>query len=136
MIINCIKFLIKITIIFGLMLPKGANFNPIFLKSKLYIFISGVVISPFVETLIFQTLPLYVINKYIKNNKVRYCLFVFVSPILFIHTFTLSYMLVSYVVGIVFAFFYLVAFYRREKAMVLIVIIHSINNFISFIVLL
>lgn len=119
------------SIIFGLF-SNGSGGNPLLLKNKYYAFVIGVLIAPFIETIIFQTIPFYFINKFIKHKKKFYIL-VFISPILFIHTFNISYMFISYLVGIILMFMYYVAYYRKENAIILIFAIHFINNLLAHI---
>ena len=124
--------ILLISIIFGIFSASGTSSeNPLLLKNKYYVFLSGVLIAPFLETIIFQTIPFYLTNRYLKLKK-KFCLFVFISPILFIHDFNLSYILISYLVGFVFAFMYYVAYFRKENSIILISMIHFINNLIAF----
>jgi len=117
--------------IFGLISNGSAGVNPLFLENKYYAFIVAVLIDPFIETIIFQAIPYYFINKYIKHKRKLY-VFLFIAPILFIHTYNLSYVMVSYFVGIILAFLYYIAYYRREKAIILISFIHFFNNFVAY----
>lgn len=117
--------------IFGLVSNGSAGVNPLFLKNKYYAFIAVVLIAPFIETIIFQAIPFYFINKFIKH-KIKFWVFIFIAPILFIHTYNLSYLIATYFLGIILAFLYYIAYYRREKAIILITLIHFINNLIAY----
>ncbi len=123
--------ILLISIVFGL-ISNGSGGNPLLLKNQYYAFFIGVLIAPFIETIIFQTIPFYFINKFIKHKKKFYIL-IFVSPILFIHTFNISYMFISYLVGIILVFMYYIAYYRKENAIILIFAIHFINNLLAHI---
>lgn len=122
--------ILVISVLFGIV-SEGSNENPILLKNKYYAFFIGVLIAPFLETIIFQAIPFFLTSRYIKLRR-KYCIFIFISPILFIHNFNLSYILISYIVGFIFAFMYYIAYFRKENAIVLISIIHLINNSIAF----
>lgn len=125
--IGCI---LLISILFGI-ISGSSNENPLLLKNKYYAFLIGVLIAPFIETIIFQAIPFYLINRYIKVKK-KIFIFIFIAPILFIHDFNLAYILISYIVGFIFALMYYVAYYRKENSIIIISIIHLINNLIAY----
>ncbi len=127
-----ICLILLISILFGILSASGVSSeNPLLDKNIYYIFFSGVIVAPFLETIVFQAIPFYLTVKYLKLKR-KFCLFVFISPILFIHDFNLSYIFISYLVGFVFAFMYYIAYFRKENAISVISIIHFINNFIAF----
>jgi len=123
--------ILLISIIFGLIFPGASSGNPIVLKNIYYKFFVGVLITPIIETAISQAIPFYLVNTYIKTKKKRY-IFIFISPVLFIHTFNLGYIGASYLIGIILAFFYYVAHFRKENSILLISMIHCMNNLIAF----
>lgn len=120
-----------ISVVFGLVFPGDSGGNPLLFKNKFYIFIMGVLLAPVLETIIFQAIPFFLIRKYVKIKKKLY-LFIFASPVLFIHTFNIGYGILSYLVGCIFAFMYFVAYYRRENAIKLIILLHFSNNLVAY----
>lgn len=122
--------ILVISALFGI-ISEDFNENPILSKNKYYAFFIGVLIAPFLETIIFQGIPFFLTRRCLKLRR-KYCIFIFISPVLFIHNFNLSYILLSYIVGFVFAFMYYIAYFRKENAIVLISIIHLVNNSIAF----
>lgn len=148
MVINIIQFLKRINAsgfvfiglisillvssIFGIFSSPGSSAgNPLFLENKYVVFFIAVFISPFIETIIYQSIPFYLTRKYIKIKR-KFCLYIFVAPILFIHSFNPAYIAVSYTIGIVLAFLYYIAYYRKENAILLISLIHLLNNLLAF----
>ena len=101
---------------------------------KLFLFFVAVLVSPFIETILFQALPLIIIKKFVKH---KYKLWVYLSfsALIFMlfHPYNITYIIVTLVIGFIFAFFYYVATFRKEPAIILISIIHSIYNLIVFV---
>ncbi len=122
--------ILLISVVFGIV-SGSSNENPLLLKNKYYAFFIGVLIAPFLETIIFQAIPFYLVKKYLKIKK-KFCIFIFIAPILFIHNFNLAYIMLSYLVGIIFAFLYYISYFRKENSVLIISIIHFINNLIAF----
>ena len=122
--------ILLISIVFGL-IAGSFNTNPLYLRNKYLVFFSGVLIAPILETIIFQAIPFYFKNKYLRHKK-NFFLYLFLTPILFIHNFNLAYILISYLVGLIFTFMYYVAHYRKENPIILISLIHLINNLLVY----
>ncbi len=120
-----------VSIIFGLIFPGNSIKNTILNNNKYIVFISAVLFAPLLETIIFQAGPFYIVNRYVKLKKKRY-IFIFVTPILFIHHYSIVYAVITYLVGIILAFMYYVSHYRKENSIILIALIHFINNLIAF----
>ena len=101
---------------------------------KLFLFFVAVLVSPFIETILFQALPLIIIKKLVKH---KYKLWVYLSfsALIFMlfHPYSITYIIVTLVIGFIFAFFYYVATFRKEPAIILISIIHGIYNMIVFV---
>lgn len=125
------SLILFISIIMGLIFPGDSGKNPILLKNNYYIFFFGVLVTPLLETLIFQALPFYLTTKYIKIKK-RHYIFILLSPVLFIHNFSIGYIITTYLFGFIFAFLYYIAYYRKENAIKLVALIHFINNLLVF----
>ena len=97
--------------------------------------ISSLTIAPFVETLIFQALIIYLIRKFLtKNLTVQ----VLISAVLFgtTHNFSPRYVLFATLVGVVLAAGYVIYLRRRrwEDAAWAIILVHFLRNAIALIV--
>ncbi|WP_194831040.1 type II CAAX prenyl endopeptidase Rce1 family protein [Prolixibacter sp. SD074] len=117
----------------GISIGNGSE-NPLLNESKFFVLIIGILIIPFFETLIFQALPFYVINKLIRHKR-KLWMFLIVSPILFSlnHLFNPAYILATYFGGLALALIYYIGYYRKENAILLVAVIHLINNLVAFI---
>ena len=122
---------ISLAAIFSLITKCSQGINPLLFKNKYYAFFIAVIFDPLIETTIFQAIPFYFVNRYIKHRKKLWIL-LFITPILFIHTFSLGYILYTYFAGCILVFLYYIAYYRKEKAVILISIIHMIFNLIVY----
>ncbi len=93
---------------------------------ELYTFIA-IFISPFIETLIFQTFPHKLYRKYYPN---KYFIYLFGSALFFgvVHRYSIYYMIAAYVPGVFLLFYYDIAYQRKENAIVVISIIHGLIN--------
>lgn len=123
--------ILLIGILLGLIFPNDSIKNPILLENRYYTFIMGVIIAPILETIIFQATPFYFVERFIKIKQKQY-IYIFISPILFIHYFSVGYVITSYLVGCIFAFMYYVSYYRKENAIKLVTLIHFLNNLIAY----
>ncbi len=96
------------------------------ISKELYTFIA-IFISPFIETLIFQTLPHKLYRKYYPN---KYFVYLFVSALFFgvAHRYSIYYMIAAYVPGIFLLFYYDIAYQRKENAVIVLSIIHGLIN--------
>lgn len=95
-------------------------------------FITLVIIAPIVETLIFQ----YLIIEVLLNLKLKPWVCILVSALLFgvSHWYNLVYILVTTVVGLIFAYYYLALRHQNfMNKLVLITIIHALSNLFAFV---
>ena len=60
--------ILLISIVFGL-IAGSFNTNPLYLRNKYLVFFSGVLIAPILETIIFQAIPFYFKNKFLRHKK-------------------------------------------------------------------
>ncbi len=93
----------------------------------------AVIVAPLLETLLFQSLIIEIICKVIKRPRKNIYIAVMVSSLAFAlnHTYSLSYVIFTFFVGIIFALAYYLGRYRKEGAIILVFIIHSIYNLSS-----
>jgi membrane protease YdiL (CAAX protease family) len=101
----------------------------------LYIFLLVVIIAPFIETLLFNTLPIKIIQYFIKNKYI----IILLSSIVFalIHTYSVAYIFMTYFGAISINTFYLVTEEKKGllKASGLTVLLHSVYNLIGFLLI-
>lgn len=97
--------------------------------------ISALTIAPFVETLIFQALVIYLISKFLTKNLIVQVL---ISAVLFgvTHYYSPRYILFATLTGVVFATGYVLYLRRRswEAAAWAIILVHALRNSIALIV--
>ena len=97
--------------------------------------ISAFTLAPFVETLIFQALVIYLISKFLTKNLIVQVL---ISAALFgaVHNFSPRYILFATLTGIIFAAGYVVYQRRRrwKEAAWAIIVVHALPNSIALIV--
>lgn len=93
----------------------------------------AVIVVPLLETLLFQSLIIEIICKIIKRPRKNIYIALIVSSLAFAlnHTYSLSYVIFTFFVGIIFALAYYLGRYRKESAIILVFIIHSIYNLSS-----
>jgi len=95
-------------------------------------FLLLVLIGPLLETLIFQHLPIIILPKIIKNIQEKYL--IFISAILFglSHSYNITYIIFTFLGGIILAYYYFLSIKRKEQAFLNIFLIHLILNFIPY----
>lgn len=101
-----------------------------------FLIVLVVIIGPLFETLLFQEICISAIRALMHRPKHNLYLSVIISASLFsiTHTYSVYYILYSFVSGLIFALAYYVAIYRRQSAFFTIFLIHSIWNLIVFVV--
>lgn len=107
-----------------------------YLKNKglSYIFIATVLIAPVLETLIFQYGIIELSLRLKNKNKILYA--ILASAILFSlsHYYNIFYILSSFILGLAFATFYIIAKIRKDiNPFYLLFSIHCLINFVAFI---
>jgi len=93
----------------------------------------AVIVVPLLETLLFQSLIIEIICKIIKRPRKNICIALIVSSLAFSlnHTYSLSYVIMTFFWGIIFALAYYLGRYRKESAIILVFLIHSLYNLSS-----
>lgn len=134
--ILCFLLLSYLASFITLMFPASANqidakLLPEILWQKLFI---GVLVVPFFETLIFQTLIISIICNIIKRPRYNLYISVMISAMAFAlnHSYNIYYVLYTLIIGIILSFGYYISRYRKMSATITIFLIHSIWNSISF----
>lgn len=91
-----------------------------------------IVLAPIFETLVFNLVPIKILQMFIKNNHVIIILSSFAFS--FIHTYSFIYMIMTYLGGASLNTFYLVTEKKKGilKSAGLTMLIHSIYNLIGF----
>jgi membrane protease YdiL (CAAX protease family) len=93
----------------------------------------AVMVAPLFETLLFQSLIIEIICKIIKRPRKNICIAVIASSLAFAlnHTYSISYVIITFFIGIIFALTYYLGRYRKESAILLVFIIHAMYNLSS-----
>lgn len=114
-------------------LPEPDMTGSIVTDSVVIDMIIAVILAPLLETLLFQSLIIEIICKIIKRPRKNICVAVFASSLAFAlnHTYSVSYVIITFFVGIIFAIAYYLARYRKESAILLVFIIHAMYNLSS-----
>ncbi len=93
----------------------------------------AVVVAPLIETLLFQSLVIEIICKLIKRPRKNIWISVIASSLAFSmnHTYSISYMVITFFAGLILAIAYYLGRYRKEGPIVLVFVIHSLYNLIT-----
>jgi len=144
--VNSISFIligliiiILVSIIISSLLPEGSFRNPVvesFAKDgPLTLFLFGCVFAPFVETFLFQYLPFLLANLIFKHKK-RLFFYLITASLLFgyMHKYNIFYFLTGCLIGFILCFFFYIAKQRKQNALILITIIHALNNLLALLI--
>ena len=129
-----------VTIIFNLITPSGFNKNPMaesLMGDNLFLLFSfGVILAPLLETIIFQALPFLIIKSFFRYKK-RLYVYIVVTAILFglTHHYNTLYIVITFLFGIILGFMYYICTLRKENQVIIIALIHAINNLLAFLML-
>lgn len=96
----------------------------------------AVLIIPILETLIFQFSIIKFIQLVIRPKLINFWISVFASALCFglVHNFSLYYQIITFFVGLLYAFIFYISQYRKDlPALLIITIIHASWNFSVFI---
>ena len=93
----------------------------------------AVIVAPLIETLLFQSLIIEIICKIIKRPRKNICIAVTVSSLAFAlnHTYSIVYFIITLGAGFILALAYYLGRYRKEGAIILVFLIHSLYNLSS-----
>ncbi len=123
---------VLITLIFSLILFPSHTAGPVH-TSIIEGFFIAVLLSPFIETLLFQ----HLVIKFILNKKATATLVsCMVSATLFAisHYYSWQYILKTFISGLLFASLYLAIRHKRQNPVIIVFIAHAIYNCIGLIV--
>jgi membrane protease YdiL (CAAX protease family) len=92
----------------------------------------AVIAAPLIETLLFQSLIIEIVCKIIKRPRQNIHIAVIASALAFAlsHLYSLSYFIITFFGGIILALAYYLGRYRKEGAIILVFIIHSMYNLV------
>jgi len=138
---NIIHFdrVFTITLISGilsLLIPENSYKNSViesFMKDGyMMLFVFTCIFVPLIETFFYQYLPFLLVNLMFKHKK-RFLCYIIIAPLVFgcMHNYNIFYSLTGCFVGFILCFFFYVAKLRKQNALILMAIIHSLNNFIA-----
>lgn len=119
-----------ITGIITTFLPEPTIEDPFTIDNKWVKIIFSLIIVPLIETLLFQSLIIEIVCKFIKRPRHNLYVAIILSAFAFAfsHTYSISYVVFTFVGGLILAFAYYIGRYRRENAFLLVVIIHALYN--------
>lgn len=93
-------------------------------------FLIAIIVVPLIETLLFQSLIIEIICKLIKRPRKNIWVAVLASSLAFAfnHMYSIGYVIITLLAGIILAFAYYLGRYRKESAIILVFLIHSLYN--------
>ncbi len=111
-------------------LPEPDMTGSLVTESIILDFLIAIIVAPFVETLLFQSLIIEIVCKFIKRPRNNIWIAVLASSSAFAlnHTYSISYIIITFLAGFILAFAYYLGRYRKESAIVLVFFIHSLYN--------
>ena len=119
-----------------LLFPESANQNEteFLLETPWQKIIFGILIIPFLETIIFQTTIISIICNIIKRPKYNFYTSIIISAFAFSvsHAYNFYYLIYMFIIGIILAFVYYISRYRKMVATITIFLIHAIWNAFGF----
>ena len=131
--------LILTTFIISLLVPEGSFRNPVvesFAKDGPFIlFLFCCVFAPFAETYLFQSLPFLLANRLFKHKK-RLFFYLITASLFFgyMHDYNIFYSLTGCFIGFILCFFFYIAKQRKQSELILVAIIHALNNLLAFLI--
>ena len=113
-----------------ILLPEPDITGSLVTESIILDFLIALIAVPIIETLLFQSLVIEIICKFIKRPRNNIWIAVLASSSAFAlnHTYSISYIIITFLAGFILAFAYYLGRYRKESAIVLVFIIHSLYN--------
>ena len=125
--------------IISLLVPEGSFRNPVaesFAKDGPFIlFLFACVLAPFAETFLMQYLPFLLANLLFKHKK-RLFFYLITGSLFFgyMHDYNIFYSLTGCFIGFILCFFFYIAKQRKQSALILVTIIHALNNLLAFLI--
>jgi len=116
-------------------LPEPIIENPFTIDDKWMEIFVVLIVAPIIETLIFQSLIVELVCKFIKRPRNSFYIALILSALAFAlsHTYSISYFVFTFIGGLILALAYYIGRYRKENAFLLVFIIHSLYNLSTFI---
>ncbi len=104
------------------------------IKDWRIIAVLAITIGPLLETLLFQEIAISAIKTLIERPKYNFYISIFISSLSFsmIHTYSVSYVICTFIFGLIPGFAYYISIYRKQSAFFTIFLIHAIWNTIVF----
>lgn len=133
---NTILFILLFLLVFHafsyvtFLLPEEASIGSNLLTSPFRKVIIGIILGPLAETLLFQTLIIMIICKFVKRPRYSLYLSVFLSASLFAlnHNYNIYYIGYTFATGIILAFAYYIGRYKRFSPTLTVFFIHALYN--------
>lgn len=106
-------------------------------KSWIYQLVVGIVIAPYAETFIFQTIPIE-IGRYIQMkffNKMYSVINIILSSLMFAlnHTYDIGYFVYAFLIGVIFSYVYIIRYSKNTfSSFATVYTLHLLINIIAF----
>lgn len=102
----------------------------------IFFFFLVVILGPVIETILYQTLPINAVQQVLKWFRVELLsLPIFISAIIFSlsHWYNINYVVNAFLGGLIYAWFYVIVQRRKERAIIVVFLIHALKNLVVFI---
>lgn len=111
-------------------LPEPIIEDPFTIDNRWVEMLVLLLVAPLLETLLFQSLIIELVCKFIKRPRNSLYLALILSALAFAlnHTYSISYFIFTFVGGLILALAYFAGRYRRENAVLLVFLIHALYN--------
>ena len=92
-----------------------------------------VIVAPLIETLLFQSLIIELVCKLFKRPRRNLFISVTASSVAFAlsHSYSISYIIITFLAGVILALAYYLGRYRKESPIVLVFVIHAVYNLLT-----
>lgn len=111
------------------------EFDGIRASTSFWVLFFVVIIAPLFETIMFQYIPIKLISILLnkKKQRIKEYTCILCSALLFaaIHCYNITYIVITFLGGIIFAYLFILSGKRKEFPIINIAIMHSVLNFIA-----
>lgn len=141
--LNTISFIMigSLVVILGslipsLLIPEGSYKNPVVESiakdGTLLFFLFSCIFAPFIETFLFQYLTFILANLLFKHKN-RFFFYLIAASLIFgyMHDYNIFYFLTGCLIGFILCFFFYISKLRKQNSLILVSIIHGLNNFLA-----
>jgi len=116
--------------------PLGtSNYNVNYLEhfGKIVTVLIVVIWDPVFETILYQTLIIYITRAFVPKIRYNFFISIFISSLAFgiSHPYSLSYILAATLYGIILATAYYISLYRKQSAFLIVFLLHSLINLLA-----